>query len=49
MARAAEFSTWLNNCKPQRSYMYILVNSTIYLTILCLTYTNLVFAARFDR
>ncbi|CAM9207243.1 unnamed protein product, partial [Ectocarpus fasciculatus] len=49
MARAAEFSTWLNNCKPQRSCMYILVNSTIYLTILCLTYTNLVFAARFDR
>ncbi|CAM9632287.1 unnamed protein product, partial [Ectocarpus sp. 6 AP-2014] len=47
--RAVEFSTWLNNCKPQRSCMYILVNSIIYLTILCLTYTNLVFAARFDR
>ncbi|CAN0163376.1 unnamed protein product, partial [Ectocarpus fasciculatus] len=25
MARAVEFTTWLNNCKPQRSYMYILV------------------------
>ncbi|CAM9224561.1 unnamed protein product [Ectocarpus sp. 12 AP-2014] len=49
MARAVEFSTWLNNCKPQRSFMYILVNSIIYVTILCLTYTNLVFAARFDR
>lgn len=29
--------------------MYLLVNSVVYLTILCLTYTNVVFAARFDR
>lgn len=47
--RALEFSTWLGRCNRQRSVMYILVNSVVYLTILCLTYTNLVFAARFDR
>lgn len=29
--------------------MFILVNSVVYVTIVCLTYTNLVFAARFDR
>ena len=29
--------------------MYLFVNSVIFLTIACLTYTNLVFAARFDR
>lgn len=47
--RALEFSTWLKKCEGQRSVMYTLVNSVVYLTILCLTYTNLVFAARFDR
>lgn len=29
--------------------MLVLVNSAVYLTVLILTYTNLVFAARFDR
>lgn len=47
--RALEFSTWLCKCRDQRSMMYVIVNSVVYLTILCLTYTNLVFAARFDR
>ena len=47
--RALEFSTWMKKCERQRSVMYTLVNSVVYLTILCLTYTNLVFAARFDR
>lgn len=47
--RALEFGTWLNKCQGQRSVMYLLVNSAVYVTVLCLTYTNLVFAARFDR
>lgn len=29
--------------------MYLLVNSAVFLTILCLAYTNLVFAIKFDR
>jgi len=49
MVRALEFNAWLDKCHHQRSMMYILVNSVIFLTILCLTYANLVFAARFDR
>lgn len=47
--RALEFRVWLAKCKSKRATMHVLVNSVIYLTILCLTYTNLVFAARFDR
>eukprot|EP00903_Cladosiphon_okamuranus_P011441 g10779.t1 len=47
--RALEFRTWLDTCKGQRFKMYVLANSVVCLTILCLTYTNLVFAARFDR
>lgn len=49
MVRALEFNVWLDKCQDRRSMMYILVNSVISLTILCLTYANLVFAARFDR
>ncbi|CAM9773342.1 unnamed protein product [Scytosiphon promiscuus] len=47
--RAMEFRTWLTDCKSKRAKMYVVVNSAIYLTIFCLTYANLVFAARFDR
>ncbi len=49
MVRALEFNAWLDKCHHRRSKMHILVNSAISLTILCLTYANLVFAARFDR
>lgn len=49
LTRAAEFNTWLVTCNARRSAMFVLVDSVIYATILCLTYTNLVFAAKFDR
>ncbi|CAM9387820.1 unnamed protein product [Ectocarpus sp. 12 AP-2014] len=48
-ARIVEFTTWLNKCKRRRSVMHMLVNSVVYVVILCLTYTNLVFAIKFDR
>ncbi|CAM9106341.1 unnamed protein product [Ectocarpus fasciculatus] len=47
--RIIEFTTWLNRCKQRRSVMHMLVNSVVYVVILCLTYTNLVFAIKFDR
>ena len=47
--RALEFNAWLERCNRQRSVMYILVNTVVCVTIFCLTYANLVFAARFDR
>ena len=46
--RALEFNAWLDKCHHRRSMMHLLVNSVICLTIACLTYSNLVFAARFD-
>lgn len=49
MTRAFEFRLWLTECKRQRSATYLLVNSAVFLTILCLAYTNLVFAMKFDR
>lgn len=49
MTRALEFRTWQNECNRRRSAMYRLVNSAVFLTILCLAYTNLVFAIKFDR
>ncbi|CAM9181833.1 unnamed protein product, partial [Ectocarpus sp. 8 AP-2014] len=48
-ARIVEFTTWLDKCKRRRSVMHMLVNSVVYVVILCLTYTNLVFAIKFDR
>lgn len=47
--RAREFDAWLRKCKLRRYSMHLFVNSVIYLTIACLAYVNLVFAARFDR
>ena len=49
MTRALEFRTWLSECDRQRSRMHLLMNSAVFVTILCLAYTNLVFAVKFDR
>ncbi len=48
-ARAREFSAWLNGCKFQRSAIHAIANSAVFLALLCLTYINLVFTARFDK
>ncbi|CAN0058926.1 unnamed protein product, partial [Laminaria digitata] len=47
--RAKEFDAWLNTCRLQRSIVHAVVNSVILLTTACLIYSNLVFAAKFDR
>ncbi|CAM9396526.1 unnamed protein product [Ectocarpus sp. 4 AP-2014] len=47
--RALEFRTWIHDCRGQRRGMYFLAQGTVATTILCLTYTNMVFAAKFDR
>lgn len=47
--RAMAFDAWLHKCKSKRYKMHALVNSVVFLTITCLAYSNLVFAARFDR
>ncbi|CAM9273974.1 unnamed protein product [Ectocarpus fasciculatus] len=47
--RIIEFNAWLNDCKQRRSVLYVCLNSVVYVVILCLTYTNLVFAINFDR
>ena len=49
MTRAVEFDAWLNNCKARRAVVHAMINSVVFLTIACLTYSNLVFAAKFDR
>ncbi|CAM9368992.1 unnamed protein product [Ectocarpus sp. 8 AP-2014] len=46
--RIIEFNAWLNECKQRRSVMYVCLNAVVYVVILCLTYTNLVFAIKFD-
>lgn len=47
--RAREFDAWENQCLKRRWAIYALVYSTLWLAIMCLAYTNLVFAATFDR
>ncbi|CAM9572739.1 unnamed protein product [Scytosiphon promiscuus] len=47
--RALEFNVWLKQCERRRFSMFVLVNSVIYVVIVCLTYVNLVFAIKFDR
>lgn len=49
MTRAVEFDAWLNKCKSRRFTAYTMINSVVFLTIACLVYSNLVFAAKFDR
>ncbi|CAM9273900.1 unnamed protein product [Ectocarpus fasciculatus] len=47
--RVLEFNTWLNECRLRRSVMHIFVYSVVFVVIVCLAYTNLVFAIKFDR
>lgn len=47
--RAREFNAWLNGCKSQRSAIHAIVNSAVFVVLLCLIYSNLVFTVRFDR
>lgn len=49
MTRAREFDAWLKQCTWQRHITHGLVNAVIITTTLTLAYTNLVFAARFDK
>lgn len=49
MTRAREFDAWLKKCTWQRYIIHGLVNAVIITTTLTLAYTNLVFAARFDK
>lgn len=49
MIRAREFNAWINECKGRRRVAGGLAHAVIALTVLCLTYANLVFAAKFDR
>ncbi|CAM9100098.1 unnamed protein product [Ectocarpus sp. 8 AP-2014] len=49
MTRALEFHTWLHGCRRQRRGMQVLASGALYITILCLIYTNMVFAIKFDR
>eukprot|EP00752_Nemacystus_decipiens_P006052 g5462.t2 len=47
--RALEFHTWLHDCSRRRRWMRQLASGAVATTILCLTYTNVVFAVKFDR
>ena len=47
--RAREFHTWRYGCTRTHRVAEILVHTAIALTIMGLTYANLVFAAKFDR
>ncbi|CAM9110513.1 unnamed protein product [Ectocarpus fasciculatus] len=47
--RALEFRTWLLDCRGRRRGMYFLAQGAVATTTLCLIYTNMVFAAKFDR
>eukprot|EP00752_Nemacystus_decipiens_P006064 g5472.t1 len=49
MTRALEFHTWLYKCRRRRHLMQTIAGGAVVTTILCLTYINMVFAAKFDR
>lgn len=48
MTRAREFHAWMHKCTGRRRVAEGLAHAAIVLTVLCLTYANLVFAAKFD-
>eukprot|EP00904_Undaria_pinnatifida_P010764 jgi/Undpi1/6818/HiC_scaffold_21.g09294.m1 len=47
--RAKEFNSWLRECQSNRSIVHGMISAVIVLTTVCLLYSNLVFAAKFDR